>query len=160
MLSSLEKDYIIKYRRHFHEFPELSLKEYHTADVIEKELQRLNISTKRIGETGICGTLTHVTNPFNAKCIGLRADIDALPVNEKTNLPFSSQNPGVMHACGHDGHAAALLGAAARLSSNPDNLNGTVKHVDEDTVLNCRNCRNYGANCICYLNCFIGSNHF
>lgn len=126
-LNQKEKDYIIHFRRYFHEYPELPLQEYHTAEVIEKELNKLNIHTRRIGETGICGTLIHITNPETAKTIGLRADIDALPVTEQTGLPFASKNHGVMHACGHDGHAASLLAAAKRLAEHPDDINGTVK---------------------------------
>ena len=126
-LNQKEKDYILHFRRYFHKYPELPLQEYHTAEVIEKELNKLNIHTRRIGETGICGTLIHITNPETAKTIGLRADIDALPVTEQTGLPFASKNHGVMHACGHDGHAASLLAAAKRLAEHPDDINGTVK---------------------------------
>ena len=125
-LNQQEKEYITHYRRYFHQHPELPLQEFNTAEIIEKELQRLNIPVKRVGKTGIWGTLTYISNPDTAKTIGLRADIDALPVTEMTDLPYASQNDGVMHACGHDGHAASLLGAAKRLSENKEKLNGTV----------------------------------
>lgn len=126
-LSHENQNYILKWRRYFHQYPELPMKEYKTADVIEKELQNLGIQTHRIHETGICGVFTHITDLKHAKSVGLRADIDALPVTEKTGLSFASVNSGVMHACGHDGHTAALLGAAKRLTEHPDHINGTVK---------------------------------
>ncbi len=106
--------WIREIRRDIHTFPELSFQEIKTSNYIFQKLAELGISFKRnIGKTGIVATLGN--NDPNLPCIALRADMDALPIEEKTGLSFSSQNPGVMHACGHDGHVAMLLGAAALL---------------------------------------------
>lgn len=121
-----EKEYLVALRRYFHRHPELSQKEYHTAEKIEKELDVIGIPHKRVGETGVAATLSHVTDADTAKKIVLRADIDALPVEEKTQAEYKSEHPGVMHACGHDAHTAALLGAAKILKTREEALNGTV----------------------------------
>lgn len=126
MLTQEEQNYIVNLRRHFHRHPELSMKEYETADRIEYELKRFGVATHRVGETGIVGTVCNKNAP-SKKTVALRADIDALPVTEKTGVTFASENPGVMHACGHDAHTAALLGAAKRLAARAEHLNGTVK---------------------------------
>lgn len=104
-------------RRSLHQWPELAYKEEKTAEMVAKCLKKLGIKYQTgIAETGIVGKL--ITNE-KAPTIALRADMDALPVTEETGLPFSSQNPGVMHACGHDGHVAMVLGAAAVLKKKP-----------------------------------------
>lgn len=121
-----EREYLIALRRHFHKHPELSLKEYHTAEKIEQELDAIGIPNERVGETGVAAILRHITDPDTAKKIVLRADIDALPVVEKNETEYKSENPGVMHACGHDSHTASLLGAAKILKANEQILNGTV----------------------------------
>jgi len=101
-------------RRSIHQYPELSLQEFRTADFVSGKLAELAISHKKgIAGTGIAAFIGEKRN--DSKIVALRADMDALPITEKTGLPFSSQNPGVMHACGHDGHMAMLLGAAALL---------------------------------------------
>ena len=80
---------------------------------------------KMIGKTGVTGLISNSRN----KCVGLRADLDALPIQEKTNLPFASKNPGRMHACGHDAHTSMLLGAAMIISEIKNELNGSVKFI-------------------------------
>lgn len=102
-------------RRDLHRLPELAHKEYNTADRICRELNRLGIDyQKGIAGTGIRAEVGRANGP----CVALRADMDALPVTEETGLSFSSQNSGIMHACGHDGHVAMLLGAADLLQQN------------------------------------------
>ena len=109
-------EYIIEMRRTFHSHPELSGKEYQTALRIEKELDKLQIPHFRVGETGVMGVIENPQNDLQASenqpAIVLRADMDALSITQKNEVPYKSQNSGVMHACGHDGHIAALLGAA------------------------------------------------
>ena len=110
-------EWIRDIRRTIHQWPELAFKEEKTAEYISRVLKKLGIKYQTgIAQTGIAGKL--ITNE-NAPTIALRADMDALPITENTGLPFSSQNPGIMHACGHDGHVAILLGAAAILKKTP-----------------------------------------
>ena len=116
-------DELISLRRDFHAHPELGLKEQRTSQIIEDYLNALGISTKRYIGTGIVGILT-CGRP--GKTVMLRSDIDALPIQEQTDLPFSSQNPGVMHACGHDGHTAIQLITAKILAQYHKELPGTV----------------------------------
>ncbi len=105
-------------RRELHRHPELSYQEFQTARYICYKLQELDIPFQsNIAETGIVASLGPDTP--GAPCVALRADMDALPITEQTGLEFASQNPGVMHACGHDGHVAMLLGAAALLKKHP-----------------------------------------
>jgi len=121
-----EKDYITGLRRHFHQFPEPSFQEYETAKKIEAELSGMGISHKRIGETGVLGI---ITGKKPGKVIALRADTDALVIQEENDVPYRSQNSGFMHACGHDGHTAALLGAAKVLMANRERLSGEVRLI-------------------------------
>ncbi len=104
-------------RRTLHQQPELAYKEEQTATLIAGELDRLGIPYQQglAGGTGIRAEIA--ANNGNTSCVALRADMDALPILEETGLPFSSTRPGVMHACGHDGHVAMLLGAAALLDT-------------------------------------------
>ena len=105
-------------RRSLHSFPELAYHEEKTAAFVSEELSRLGISHRTgVGTTGIVAELTQRTGRADAwyPCIALRADMDGIPLDEKTGLSFASINSGVMHACGHDGHMAMLLGAAALL---------------------------------------------
>ncbi len=105
-------------RRDLHAHPELGFEEVRTSGVVAGLLEGWGIETHRgIGKTGVVGVL-HGSRPGRA--IGLRADMDALPIEERTNLPFSSKTPGVMHACGHDGHTTMLLGAARYLAETRD----------------------------------------
>lgn len=115
---------IISHRRHIHQNPELSFQEYNTSAYILSELEKLGIPYKKgFAETGIVAT---INGNGKGKVIALRADMDALPINEETGLPFASKNKGVMHACGHDAHSAALLGAAEILQKLKDKWKGTV----------------------------------
>lgn len=103
-------------RRHIHTFPELSFQEYHTAAYVQEKLKEIGIESR--GQVAGSGVVASLPGPSSRiQGVALRADMDALPVNEETGLLFSSQVPGVMHACGHDGHVAMLLGAAALLRS-------------------------------------------
>jgi amidohydrolase len=113
-------------RRYLHTYPEISYQEVETAEYIQKKLQELNIPFKAgVGGTGVIATLG--SKGESGACVGLRADMDALSIAEETGLPFASQNRGVMHACGHDGHVAMLLGAAALLKQRT--VNGCVKLI-------------------------------
>jgi len=115
---------VVGFRRKIHQNPELSNKEFATTEFIISILKENNIEYKRITETGAVGIIGMGNN-----CIALRADIDALPIKEETELPFASQNPGIMHACGHDFHTAILLGSAIILKKFEEHLNGTIKLI-------------------------------
>ncbi len=111
----MDADYIISMRRYFHKNPELSFHEYKTADRIEEELKGMGLKPERITETGI---ICDINGSSKGNTVALRADIDALPVNENSGDEFASKNNGVMHACGHDAHTAMLLGIAKYLSGH------------------------------------------
>ncbi len=113
-------------RRHLHRYPELSTQEFKTAHYISSKLDELSISHRTgVAGTGLVATLgPNVSDEPDKLAVALRADMDGLPIHEKTGLDFSSQHPGIMHACGHDGHVAMLLGAAALLLK--ENLQGRV----------------------------------
>src|ERR1700709_2589649 len=101
-------------RRDIHAHPELGLEEYRTADLVAEKLQEWGIEVHRgVGKTGVVGGLR---NGNGQAAIGLRADMDALPMQEATGLPYASTTPNRMHACGHDGHTTMLLGAAKYLA--------------------------------------------
>ncbi len=117
----------VSYRRHIHANPELSFKEFQTADFVSKKLARFGISFTRMAETGIVG-LIKGNNP-DKKCIALRADMDALPIKETNDVPYKSLNNGVMHACGHDVHTASLLATAWILHQLRERLEGTIKLI-------------------------------
>ena len=119
-------EYLIRQRRHFHQNPEVSWQEYKTSKHIQSELDKMGIPYVVIDDLGIIATLR---GQKASPVIGLRCDMDALPVTEKTGLPFASQNERVMHACGHDSHMAMLLGAAKILSENKAAVSGTVKFI-------------------------------
>src|SRR5437764_8483437 len=113
-------------RRDFHAHPELGFEEHRTADIVAKQLEALGIEVHRgIGGTGIVGVLREGNGPLS---IGLRADMDALPILEANDVPYKSTKAGVMHACGHDGHTTMLLGAARYLAETR-NVNGTVNFI-------------------------------
>ena len=110
-------------RHDLHAHPELGLEEQRTSEIVARELQRLGYKVSRgLAKTGVVGTLT---NGSSRKSIGIRADMDALPIHEQTGLPYASKTPGLMHACGHDGHTAILLGAARSLAERR-NFDGTI----------------------------------
>lgn len=131
---SIEKK-VIDWRRHFHQNPELSNREFKTAEVIAAHLKSLGLEVQTgVAHTGVVGILK---GKHPGKVLALRADIDALPVEERNDLPFKStvkstfmDTPvGVMHACGHDTHTAILMGAAELLSQHKDQIHGTIKFV-------------------------------
>ncbi len=115
---------IIYFRRHIHKYPEISFNEFKTTEFIKSILSDNKIEHYSLTETGTIATIGKGKN-----CIALRADIDALPIQEETRLEFSSVNAGVMHACGHDFHTSMLLGAAIILKSIENELNGTIKLI-------------------------------
>ena len=106
---------IVASRRHLHTIPEIGLSEFKTSDYVAGELTAMGYEvTRGLAKTGIVATLRNGTS---SKSIGIRADFDALPILEETGADYASTHPGVMHACGHDGHTAMLLGAAKRRES-------------------------------------------
>ncbi|MFC5713888.1 M20 family metallopeptidase [Thalassorhabdus alkalitolerans] len=115
---------LIEYRRYFHENPELSQEEEHTSKTIQKFLDEHDIPY----ETGFAthGILAIIEGEKEGKTIALRGDMDALPIDEKTGLPYASKKEGVMHACGHDAHTAMLMGVALILKKKQDKLPGKV----------------------------------
>ena len=120
------EDELIALRRDFHQHPELGFEEHRTAGVIEAYLKDLGLTPRRMAGTGVVACLEG-TRP--GPVLMLRADMDALPITEENEVPYKSQNPGVMHACGHDAHMAMLLVAARVLSQNRHVLPGTIKFV-------------------------------
>ena len=118
---------IIDVRRHLHQFPCLSFEEYETAGFIHALLDSWNIEYEFLTETGIVAIIKGI-NP-EKKTIALRADIDALPIQERNECQYKSTVDGVMHACGHDAHAAMLLGAAKILNQMKDDFEGTIKLI-------------------------------
>ena len=126
LISKIKKE-IIDNRRYFHKYPELSFKEYNTSKVIAEKLEKMGIEVSTgIAQTGLTG-LIRGSNP--GKTIALRADMDALPIQETSEVEYKSVNDGVMHACGHDGHIAMLLGAAKAINQIKQKLNGNVKLI-------------------------------
>ena len=124
-IKKIEKD-IIKWRRDFHKYPELSFEEHLTSKKIGEELKKMGMNPKmKIGKTGVVSDLKFGEGPI----IALRADMDALPLQEKGNLSFKSKHKGIMHACGHDAHMAMLLGVAKTLSGYKKDLRGTVRFI-------------------------------
>jgi hippurate hydrolase len=119
------QDELTEFRRDIHAHPELGLEEHRTAERVAAKLAEWGIEVHRgVGKTGVVGVLRNGDGP----AIGLRADMDALAMEEQTNLSYSSRNPGRMHACGHDGHTTMLLGAAKFLSETK-NFRGTVNFI-------------------------------
>ena len=116
-------DEIVAIRRELHKCPEIGRKEYKTTDIIIRYLEKWGISYERLIDTGVVAT---VKGEKEGITTALRADIDALGINENTDVPFRSEN-GFMHACGHDIHTASLLGAAKIIAENKSELSGTVK---------------------------------
>jgi amidohydrolase len=122
-----EKERLVKIRRHLHRHPELSFKENETGKFLAQELRNLGLKVQYpFGGTGV---LAHLEGGRSGKTVALRSDMDALPVQEETGLPFASLNPGVMHACGHDAHMAILLGAARLLAERRKELSGRVRFL-------------------------------
>ena len=130
-IKSLAENYFkdtVEIRRHLHAYPELSFKEYKTSEYIQQKLTAYGIPfTSGLVKTGVVG-LIKGKNP-NFKCIALRADIDALPIQELNDSDYTSKNKGVMHACGHDVHTASLLGVGRILNELKDEWEGTIKLI-------------------------------
>lgn len=121
-----EQAYLTDLRRHFHAHPEVSLKEYETCKKIEAELDSMGIPHKRIGETGVYGWIDG-KKAGDGVTVALRADIDALAMEDLKEVPYHSQNAGVCHACGHDAHTATLLTAAKILKAKENEFSGQVR---------------------------------
>lgn len=121
-----EKDYLIGMRRYFHSHPEISLKEYETCQKIEEELAQWGIPFKRLGETAVYGWIDG-KKTGQGKIMALRADMDALAMKDLKSESYRSQNEGICHACGHDGHTAALLTAAKILKEKEDSFSGQIR---------------------------------
>jgi amidohydrolase len=120
-------DDVIKWRRYLHQNPELSFHEVNTAQFVFDTLQSFGeLELSRPTRTSV---MARLIGPNPGKTLALRADMDALPITEETGLPFASQNPGVMHACGHDGHTAILLGTAKILAGMKEQINGEVRFL-------------------------------
>jgi len=122
-----ELAHVRAFRHDLHRHPELMFEEKRTSEAVRRELEELGIEhvSGLAGGTGVLGVIPATSNPGSAPTIALRADMDALPIHEETGLPYASQTPGVMHACGHDGHTAILVGAArvlSKLSERPNNV--------------------------------------
>lgn len=122
------KQQIILWRRTLHRYPEVSREEARTSSMIVKVLQEIGNVDIQTFDThfGVCAT---ITGSQPGPVIAFRADMDALPIGEETNAEYESQNPGVMHACGHDGHMAIMLGVAAVFAKYKENLAGTIKII-------------------------------
>lgn len=122
-----QQEYLTGLRRELHQYPELAMGERRTAGVIERELDRIGVRHERIGKTGVLGILSGALE--GSGVIALRADVDALPIQEESGVPYRSRNDGVMHACGHDAHTACLLGAAEALARNRDRFGGEARFI-------------------------------
>ena len=121
------EDYIIEKRRDIHMHPEPGFKEFRTSKMIKEELLKFGYSVEDgIGVTGLIGT---IVGNKEGKTVLLRADIDALYMQEENDVPYKSLNDGLMHSCGHDTHTSMLLGAAKYFGDNKDKINGTLKLV-------------------------------
>lgn len=121
------KNEVIQWRRHIHQYPDLTFNEQITANYIYEQLSKLNgLTLSRPTPTSV---VAHLQGALPGKTIALRADTDALPINEDSGESFSSKNPGIMHACGHDAHTAMLLGAAKVLTQVQSQLKGNVVFI-------------------------------
>jgi amidohydrolase len=134
MLLQKIKDYASGYakefigvRNHLHAHPELSYKEFETSGYVQRKLTEFGIPFAVMAETGVVGIIEG-RNP-GSRVVALRADMDALPIQEENDVPYKSKNPGVMHACGHDVHTTCLLGAAKILAELKDEWEGTIKLI-------------------------------
>ena len=117
------RDELIALRRDFHRHPELGLNEHRTSGIVEQYLKDLGLEVRRCAGTGVIGVLK---GGKPGKTMMLRCDIDALPVTEETGLPFASENPGVMHACGHDGHTSMHMITAKLMAKHREEIKGTL----------------------------------
>jgi len=129
-IRQLAKNYspdLIAIRHHLHAHPELSYQEYETSKFVQQQLEQTGIPFRVMAATGVVGLLKG-KNP-DSRVVALRADMDALPIQEENNVAYRSVNDGVMHACGHDVHTSVLLGAAKILHALKDDWEGTVKRI-------------------------------
>jgi amidohydrolase len=129
-IKALAKEYapeFVEIRRHLHAHPELSYQEFRTSKYVQEKLTEYNIPFEIMASTGVIG-LIKGKNP-GSRIVALRADMDALPIDEQNDVPYKSTNRGVMHACGHDVHTSCLLGAAKILAETNDQWTGTVKLI-------------------------------
>ena len=117
----------IAIRHHLHAHPELSYQEFETSKFVQQQLSRIGIPFEVMAGTGVVGLLKG--NNADSRVIALRADMDALPIEEENDIPYRSKNAGVMHACGHDVHTTVLLGAAKVLHELKDEWEGTIKLI-------------------------------
>ena len=133
-----QKEYMSKIFRHIHQYPEIAMQEFETTKLIKKELKDMGVEIVELkSKIGVLGIIRGTMKGGN-RVTALRADIDALPVTEKTNLPYASKKDGLMHACGHDAHTTMLLGTAKILSAMRDKFSGIVKLIfqpGEETLL-------------------------
>lgn len=119
------EDQLIDWRRAIHQYPELGFEEVHTASLVTDALRKMDITVRtNVGKTGVIGSLGS-----GHPAIGIRADMDALPIQEANEVPYASTKPGLMHACGHDAHTAMLLGVAQVLSEMPDRPPGEIRFL-------------------------------
>lgn len=129
-LSETLYEKVVGYRQHLHQHPELSYEEHNTMEFISEQLNKIGVPhEKGVAGTGIVGIISADHHDDNASCVGLRADIDALPILEENEVPYKSKNEGVMHACGHDVHTSVLLGTAEILMEIKDELEHPVKLI-------------------------------
>lgn len=122
-----EEEHLVELRRYFHSHPEESLKEYNTCKKIEDELDKLSIPHRRVGETGVYAWINGEAKDGVNRIIALRADMDALKMQDLKNVPYRSKNDGYCHACGHDSHTAVLLTAAKILNEKKNEFSGQVR---------------------------------
>lgn len=123
------KNYVVRQRRHLHEYPEIGFKCEKTSAYLEAELKKLGVDKiERAGEFSLVATVYN----GSGRIIGLRADFDALNIKEETDLSFKSKHVGTMHACGHDAHTAMLLGACKYLVENKDEWSGQIKFIFQE----------------------------
>ncbi|MFL6517485.1 MAG: amidohydrolase, partial [Bacillus sp. (in: firmicutes)] len=118
---------LISIRRYLHQYPELSTEEFETTRSIQKWLQEEEIDIRRTGLS--TGVIAEIKGEKPGPIVAIRADIDALPIEEQTGLPYASKIKGKMHACGHDFHTAAAIGAAYLLKESQAELKGTVRII-------------------------------
>lgn len=141
------EEYIVEQRRYFHQHPELSFEEKETTAAIGRQLEEMGIEPHYFDNYyGVWGEIRGGLSGAKGRTVLLRADIDALPVEEQTGLPFASAEKGVMHACGHDCHIAMLLGAAKVLKNHQSELPGSIKLLFQAAEESCHGAEYYVQN--------------
>lgn len=133
-IKHLEKNFeeTVSWRRHMHQYPELSFEEETTAEFIKSVLEDIGVDELREKVGNGYGMVARIKGAHPGPTIAFRADFDALEITEKANVPFQSKNEGVMHACGHDGHTASILSVARVLSEHRDDLHGDVVFIHQN----------------------------